>query len=520
MARIDFNYFVYKSIKRELISKINDSNFEDISNDVSKLNSFAAFNFTGLLSDYEIEQKLEETFFQTVEFENVNSKPIEVHPNRVFHYATQIYNTGGHTRAIVNWILNDIKNESAVFVLKPNGEVLNQIERNNIRVYQGTGNNGLMNDINSFVKAVNDFQPEFIVLHNHWNDCFSVFIKQIYPQAKYIFFNHFDWSYCLGSYNCNVAVDFFHEQYKINSEFRYNHQLSVFNPLNIFERDPIPKNESEIKHIGVLAGENKLKKHKSWNLIQLLIDFNKCSKIKFIVHFVGITKNQAESIVNLKSLPENFQFYGKLENFESVLKNCIIALESIPIASLTAMMDLTMMGKLVVFNPLEILIYKQSPHFGFFNDNLAQENKNISNKEDYFTFLNKVLQLPKEEHQKIVETRRGVILNNNNKFRENLDMIYSIARSTNNVKRVFGMPKRYVNSTTIKSAEENYDLGALYDLLKSKFLPKGTKYNIMIRLNLLLAARGDVRVLLIVKKKLKIELKRYFPRVIMWIKKK
>jgi hypothetical protein len=459
---IHFNFELYKILKQELLNDKycrNDEHLISYLNRASRLAEISAIYYNGLLSDHFLEKSVI-SFFKTSNFYKKQKQKIEKvgkwNENNVIHYTTSVFKIGGHSRMIKNWIECDEKNY-LIYISNQNTEIPLFLKNCNI-IYRKKGN--ILNDIQSFIDVIIKFKAGYIICYNFCNDWITTLAKEILKndEIKFIYYNHEDFLFTIGSYNADICIDFLSTQHKINRKYRYNDTNSYYLPLKTKNNNISSKIINKKINIVTIAGKWRLTSNSAWNMASV-IDKLKNSNIPFDFHFIGITKKEASLIYPNITFENNIVFHGSLENIDKILLDCHIYIESIPIGSGLATNEAIAFGCYPILNTSPLFFYETSPMINSFPIKLIEENKNCTDLISYSNYVIKIMESIWQQKKTDTFNWTKIIIENNKYFEKNIGNIYKTVAIAN---CNYPIKVTKVNNRLISNYVDNKSLNSEY----------------------------------------------------------
>ncbi len=421
MENLEFNKKVYELLKKEILNHPNPSLEDAFLNKIKFAANFAWKNFCGFLTDFEME-----SFLLDLSVRNrINSKIKDYDNSKqktVLHYATTLYETGGHTRVIKNWIEQD-QYSSNIYISSQHLELPNFIKDLNINIHLDK-EISYVKKLENFINLVNEMKPSLLILHNHPDDILPILAKPYLTGIPILFFNHADFVFSLCSSIADIGVSINENSAKINERYRFNcanYTLPIYvNKKFIFK----PKKIKNHIKIVIMASGYKLSPYKEWNIFSLIEKLEE-SEVPMSFNVIGIEPSVGAK--HIKNYNSKTIFHGKVINPESILQEANMYIESIPIGTGLGTLEAIAAGCFPIFNPTNFLIYEKGAGINFFSEEIKSEYEAIDSFEKYLNFIkNKIELLYKEKyHQnKFAE----VLYDKNNKnWNSKLNELYEIA---------------------------------------------------------------------------------------------
>jgi hypothetical protein len=419
MNTLTFNRILYGLLKKDIYKFKGLSFGENLFHKIKVAANFAFQNFTGILTDFELELFL----YQISKNANlnINENVNRRNDNIVLHYVTELYDTGGHTRVIKNWITHDLK--KAYLYISTNCSVIPDfIKELDCSIYQEVSDSYLERT-EGFINYVNQINPGLIIIHNHPDDLIPTLARPYITDVPFLFFNHSDFSFSLGTAFSDVGISLNFESKKINDKFRFNFKSFVL-PLyvNNFELKERVIDKERGLTIIIVAPLHKLIPYKDWDIFNLLIEMNSWDEIS-IIKVVGISKTQAHQY--MPDIPSKVIFLGLLKDTGPLLKSADVYIESIPFGTGLATLEAIALGCFPLFNPTSFLIYNKGAALSYFPVEMTKEYMKINSFEQYKSFIRHKLHSIFLANKPDTSFKEYIYINNKKEWIKYLMEIYS-----------------------------------------------------------------------------------------------
>lgn len=407
----NFNYFTFSFFKKYYFSIIKKENSLKRLNYIEKTCKFASQYFPLLLADIKIEEEL--ISISKKEFKQWNNK-LSHNQNSSFisknilHIATQIYDIGGHTRVINNWIEKENKRNS-FFILTNQQQNLKTKILTKIQDKTKCTNilDPKLNHIekcNLILNFIIEHKIDTVVLHTHPYDVIPLLICSI-PNFPYtILFNHSDHTFVLGTLSSDLYLDITKEGQKYTHKYRMVRNSKVINlPTNISPRIKETQYDKKITLIS-MASSWKFKPFENFNFFSTYIPFlNKHKNITLKI--IGIDPKDFKQFTKLKK-PENLEILGIVPEPENIISQADYFIEMFPSGSYLSTLDSCSYGLIPIFYHDQITLtafgVKQTlslteppkpyntndEYLAFIDEEFKYGKFKQSNKEKVYNFLN------------------------------------------------------------------------------------------------------------------------------------
>lgn len=376
--RIEINRkYIENSIQN--IDYLIDRKFhEDAASYTKNLCRYAWLNFTGYYSLWKIENYLNAIGEEVPKLESYNVPK----NNKVLHICSEIYETGGHTKLVFNWIKNNPEKEHHITVTRPRKNEKNVSEIYNfdygkIKLLEGNSNIGLAFQLK---KYANEF--EFIVLHIHPDDIIPVLaFSDRNFKIPVIFNNHADHIFWIGNSVIDILVQIRNATGKLDTERRNMKDYLLLPILPDFmnsDKDKALEKKENTTYLLSTGSEYKYKpseNHHFFSSIYKIVKQNKNTEI--YIAGVNPTYEFAKDFLH-----PHIHLLGNVENLQDYENLCDIYIEGFPIASFTALLQPAVKGKCIQLMhnpPKQIKLFEDDETTGFvYLDSEEKWLKNIS----------------------------------------------------------------------------------------------------------------------------------------------
>lgn len=288
--------------------------------------------------------------FSDQQYPEINK--IEDNPRRIIHIATEIYEVGGHTRLMLNWVDGDEQDENHILLTNRRvqdypSKLLNMYQKR-FRIM----NTGLFNG-DERIRKIREIalKYDYIVLHIHPEDIYT-YIALVDINRPVIFLNHADHRFWLGRDISNLFLEIREEGAKISSERRgipESHQQLFPIPL----KNPIVKTKQEARNqlnipqdrlvVLSIASAHKYLHLEEVELEETLIEVaNGVDNVEFI--FIGPSENSRDWKRVVKLCGGKVTVLGEVTEVDEYYLAADIYLDSYPVSSLTSLLDAAKYG--------------------------------------------------------------------------------------------------------------------------------------------------------------------------------
>jgi len=327
---------------------------------------FCRYNYSGFYVDSRLENFLLEVGNKIEILNNgVNTKKAENKKLKILHVATEIYDTGGHTREFQTWIDFDTGNQHDIVLTNHNHSSIPDFFKQTIEKVDGTiykfNNSHSFSERVSFLRNIAD-QYNLIALHLHPNDVIPVvaFAKGI--STPVAFQNHSDWLFWVGSSITDYLLELRGSMMEVNKVRRQIEKASVL-PIVISKPEGLSREEARrmmkvnAGEIVILAIANnfKITPLENKNFFEDIIPvLNKNEKVR--LYIIGVA---ASSEFGKKYSHPKITYVGLTKDTETYKYACDIYVDCYPVTSMRAVLEagLWMVPVLRMYTPASYSYY-------------------------------------------------------------------------------------------------------------------------------------------------------------------
>lgn len=377
LAKIRENrsYFKQSLVLAELLLKEGDYNNAAIFiNDIAK---FAWDNCTGYYVNWELENLLNQIGYQIFNDESLAKINKEKHEGlNVLHVASELYNTGGHTRFLFHWVKTDKENQNKIIVTR-------QSEKNlphaNIELAGLTLDDFVfLDDSQNFIGKASQLRNiaqsyDVVILHIHPYDVIPVMAFSTKDVPPIAFLNHADHIFSIGMSIADLVLQIRKASIEVDKVKR-NPRKQFFLPIPIPD-DNVQLNYGQIREeLGIIKNqvvlfssgtEYKYVPTKKYNFFEHVINVLEKNK-NTLLYIAGI---EANSILGKKYKHDQIVYLGYInaENVRKYETACDIYLEGYPFPSYTAMLQAAKRHKplQLMYDPLQVVTFLKDSIYGF-----------------------------------------------------------------------------------------------------------------------------------------------------------
>ena len=385
------------------------------------VSSFAWYNHTGRFSSVNIDQAINDI---AQKLNKVTSSDISIYPYDVLFIATELYDTGGHTKLLENIAKfeNDIGSNVTLFVTRQSISNLPKRITSKQNIFKkiicictlpiNQQIERLRKAIDSSVRVYNVQHPDDIIAP------IALSLRQ-YHNTTYV--NHTDHLFWVGAHFCDRILNIRPYAAKLTLERRNAEIPSIVIPIKValVEHD---MTRSEAKNLLGLTENNtvlltisefyKIFPEHEYNFLELVEEI--LTKYPYIhYYFVGITESDFIRVTNRKP-PKNLYLLGRLEDISVYQYAADIYLEGMPMNSLTACIDSVYRGAypILMWGPYHENMNLESEYY--FKDII----RHSKNKGEYLSMLESALcsKGAPARAEKVAAINRNILYYNSNEF--------------------------------------------------------------------------------------------------------
>lgn len=400
-----YNNFVYNFLKTHYFITYKNKSVQLRLERLESLSKFLFMHFSFYLADFEIEEEIKKIAKE--EFSNFQF-PVSINSEKknILHLATEVYDTGGHTRVIRNWIEEDKINNS--FFLLTNQKrklkttILSEID------FLLTKKTKIISKSKIFLEKAQDIfdfiidnKIDIVILHTHPFDILPLLSLSFKNAPKTILFNHSDHSFCLGAKDVDLTLELREEGKVLSLKYRGTQNSEVVNlPVKILSKND---EKLKIKNKPIvfvsMASWYKYKPFEGQNfLLGYALFLKKNPKVE--MYIIGVNEEQFKENIQ-EHIPNNLFLMGIVPNPKKYLEKADYYIESFPVGSILAAYDSCIYGAIPIFSYESCLIYKEALKnmFPKFNVEL-----NYKTEGEYFSFIEKEIKTRQyyKENTKVV----------------------------------------------------------------------------------------------------------------------
>lgn len=424
-----------RDIERLSLSASNESKAQK----VSQVAKFAMMNFTGLLSDYRIEKILIE-IGKELDANLISTKNQAISDTRnVLHVVSKLFNTGGHTKIVRNWIEMDTRSVSSLVVTDQDTflefGVHNELVKNCHEVVFLNAKDSLVERSLALKKYILSTKFDVIVLHHHPDDVIPVIALSNENFPPVMHYNHADHLFGIGVAISDLVIHFRKISHDFSLRFRGVKRSEVLSyPLKSVPdvgHDVVKKN-SKVTFI-TMGSLYKFMPYQGHNLFKLFASIlNKYPECELLV--IGVSEKSCKERFGINP-PQNMRFLGEVIDPNNYLNSADFFIEPYPVGTGLGTVESLQHGLIPIFNYFDVTIYGRGARSLFSNELFIQELNTQAEYEDLIIGL-----ITKEYTQRKEQIKRFEDFLNkcrNPEWLASLESLYSLIESNEHTVKAF-----------------------------------------------------------------------------------
>ncbi|MEM3860564.1 MAG: hypothetical protein QW478_14405, partial [Candidatus Micrarchaeaceae archaeon] len=178
-------------------------------------------------------------------FTKLGSRP------RILHIASSLYDTGGHTRALLRWIENT-KNYHDNFIIitrqiSPPKYVKSELSRLGVDYISLLAKSSNILHRAAILRKITEEYADYVILHTHPDDVVPILAFSKTETIPVLFFNHADHVFWLGSSISDSILNIRYSALQLSVKRRNNNtNLILPIPLSMRNSDPVLKAKDKL----------------------------------------------------------------------------------------------------------------------------------------------------------------------------------------------------------------------------------------------------------------------------------
>ena len=280
---------------------------------------------------------------------------------KVLHVASELYNVGGHTRLMLNWIQNDKNSDHQILVIRQD---VSQLPEEVLAEYQlNTNDILLLGDESLIHKAAKlrklAYDYDFVVLHTHPDEVISVIAFSCKNVPPVLFMNHADHIFWMGVSVLDILIQLREPVIEQDKKRRNISSPQFFQPIPVGVQK-FDVSQSEVREkLGINPGvfmilstgsDYKYTPYKDHNFFKSVRDLvEKLPQCE--VYIAGVSPSNKYA---LKFAHERVHCLDHITNLHLYESACDLYLEGFPAPSFTALLQPVLRGKpaYLMYNPV------------------------------------------------------------------------------------------------------------------------------------------------------------------------
>ena len=378
--KLNINRRIFDKLSNNSLYEFNRSSYSRAAHYAHFASLFAWFNHPGHFYSGNLENILESIpLFYSGSEQTKNNVFVSNDKLNILHVASELFDTGGHTRALLRWIenTNTIHNNALVLTRQNNlpKYVRHEVARLGIKYVSLMGNGFDLFARSSRLRNLSNTWADYVILHIHPDDVVPVLAYSEATDVPVLLFNHADHVFWLGSSVSDSVLSIRESGLQLASRRRNTVENRLLPLPMIVSETKIDLNAKERlglvgkKVVLTIASDYKFKAIESYNYTSFFIRFLE-RRPDIVLVVVG-----AEPSGNLKllksSFPERVMLVPSTPYIDLYKSAADVYMDSFPLTSLTSCLDaaLSRLPIVSVKNSLIPIINSDDPAFVNFSDN-------------------------------------------------------------------------------------------------------------------------------------------------------
>ncbi|HEY2972560.1 MAG TPA: glycosyltransferase [Pyrinomonadaceae bacterium] len=338
------------------------------------------------------------------------------HPakRRVLHVATTLYDIGGHSRLITNWIHNDKSSEHSLLLTDQEGDIpqwmMQAVAENGGELISLPAESTLLKRAHS-LRVIAQSGFDLVVLHHHPNDVVPVVAFASEDCPPVVAMNHADHVFWLGSTVADLVLNVrgFGECISATRRFAQRNLLLPL-PLSIpflsvtkaeaRRRFNIPQEQTVLLSIGTRYKFTRTETHDFFATVAKILAQNPAAHL----YIIGISREESHEHLE-RGKDERLHFLGKVEDPTLYRLAADIYLDSMPYGSLTALLETAALGVCPV-----LMYAPPAPQYDISEDvGFSGLVTCAPSEAEYIATVNRLIQQPNLTREIGAEVRGGLL---------------------------------------------------------------------------------------------------------------
>lgn len=433
---INRNYFNYGLNIADILIKA--GKYEDAAQYLNNLASFAWFSTTGYYTSGKLEHQLNTLGEKIADPQkSTKNRTGNYKKSNVLHVASSLYEVGGHTQVLFNWIKLDDKHSHHIILTN---QSIKDLPKKKIDVFGFEKSMfTTLNDSESLLKkalVLRNYAQDFdyIVLHIHPNDVIPSIAFATNNLPPVLFFNHADHLFWVGTSVIDILLQIRESNIELDKKRRKIEKQQLYLPIPILDfENPLgadnkyltARKQLAIEHQEIVllstGNEYKFKPFGNHNLFEAIIPI--LNKHPEVVLYIAGIPNHSE--LAKKYNHKQIKFLGivsttELSTYEFA---CDIYIETMPCSSFTAMLQPVLKKKVIhlMHNPSKVIqVFPNIPPFEY-SDSIEEWGEKL---DDLILNSHKRTDLGNTQYTSLQNTYSSQI------WKNTLDIVYEFADKT------------------------------------------------------------------------------------------
>lgn len=435
---------LYNSLIHNFLIRTSHLDDEILALEIQKIAHFLCLNYSGVLSDYRLENKLLE-IGEGIETTN-RKRETKNKKRKILHIATQLYNTGGHARVLRNWIIIDKHSDSKILFTNQTSDIPQWLP--DIEIVKLDIEKGLIERASELRQYIINEYFDLIILHIHPYDVIPIISLSAENLPPVIFFNHADHEFSIGPSISDLFIDFrdVGRNYSIYNRLANESACLPYplEPTKNITKEKARKQLDVDTHSLVLVSMATPYKYKPFKKYNFFNDWNdilrKNKSWKLFV--IGVDENNYKKYCS-KQKTDNIYLLGRIEQPYLYCAAADYFIEPYPLGTGLGTFDVVRYGALPIFNFFDTSIYgdgasslfpeylsnsivktRKKKYIKFIKNEFCENKIKLQRTEKFLSFISecedgKWLQKLEDIYAKVLKVKHKTYINDKIKFLNN-----------------------------------------------------------------------------------------------------
>lgn len=442
--------------------------YEDCALYLRQLATFALYNITGYYVNWKFERLLLNLGQKIPPISPIKKESHTHHRLSILHIATELYDIGGHTKLLINWVKIDKDNLHTVILTRMTENKLSTKVKEEIN----TNCNPIITLEGTILERAFQLKQiaqkyDLIILHIHPNDIIpTIAFSDPLFKTPILFLNHADHIFWIGISIIDCLIQIRESNIILDKE-RRGANFQMFLPIPVDNTQKKEKSLNFVKEKGQVillstGSEYKYKPFGEHNFFEAAYKIvNTFEKVIFFIAGVSPTCEFYQKYKHPRII-----CLGNVTNLKDYEEFCDIYVEGFPMASFTAMLQVSKRQKYIQ------LMYNPADGMKLFSDKQAYNLDYPKSFEEWFIQLSEVIESPKIRDEKMHKQYQYINrLYNLEKWKELLGDIYKInknrkhtVRNSVNFDKFYSSINELINATLLESSSKINHFNYCYNL--------------------------------------------------------